>query len=86
MSIDFGNRNSAVGIILGLNLLFFLVWVVSLFLSVGHPILADATGKLYGVFIGVNNALMLILNSEAKNGNGSQSNPTPPVVNPAQTK
>ncbi len=81
MSLNFSSKNSAIGIILGLNLLFFTVWVVTLFLAVQHPALSDVTTKLYGVFMGVNNALMLVLNSEAK----APETPTTPV-NPANPK
>lgn len=84
MSIQFASRNSAIGIILALNLLFFTVWVVTLFMAVEHPALSDVTTKLYGVFMGVNNALMLVLNSEAK-APDPPSIPTQPVE-PAQPK
>ena len=87
MSIDFGSRNSSVGIILVMNFVFFAVWVTTMFAAVNHPALTDVTNKLYGVFIGVNNALMLILNAEAKNGNGkSDSNPTKPETPASLTK
>jgi len=77
MNLSLGNRNSAIGIILGMNLIFFAVWLVILLISVHNPQLNEATNKLYGVFQGVNSALMLILNSEAKNGNGA----APPLEN-----
>lgn len=87
MSIDFGSRNSSVGIILVMNFVFFAVWVTTMFVAVNHPALADVTNKLYGVFIGVNNALMLILNAEAKNGNGKpETNPTKPETPASLTK
>ena len=83
MSWNFGNRNSAIGIIVVMNFTYFAVWLVTMFLSINHPAISEISSKMFGVFIGVENALMLILNSEAKSGNGQQpQNPTPPALNP----
>ena len=78
MSWNFGNRNSAIGIIVIMNFVYFAVWLVTMFISVNHPAINEISNKMFGVFIGVENALMLILNSEAKNGNIDQNHPAPP--------
>ena len=74
--MNLATRNAATGILLSLNVLFFAVWIATLFLAGAHPNLTVAADKLYGVFMGVNNALMLILNTEAKR---DPANPTEPV-------
>lgn len=82
MSFNFGSRNSAIGIIVVMNFTYFAVWLVCLFLSIHHPAVETVATKMFGVFIGVENALMLILNAEAKNG--EPQHPTPPAPGPAQ--
>lgn len=83
MSLNFSTKNSAVGIILGMNIVFFTVWVVSMFLAVKNPAFQGIPGKLYDVFAGVNSALLLILNTEAKQ---TSKDPTPPAEAPDSSK
>ena len=80
--INFGTKNSAIGIILGMNIVFFSVWVISLFLGVTHPAFQSIPGKLYDVFAGVNSALLLILNTEAKQAPADQKSTPAPETNP----
>ena len=78
MKLDVNHRSAAIVIILALDLLFFLVWLLVMLLSIHNAPLQDVATKVFGVFEGANNALFLILNTEAR-----KESPTPPAE-PAQ--
>lgn len=80
MKIDIGHRSAAIVIILSLDLIFFSTWLAVMLLGMHNAPLQDVATKVFGVFMGANNSLFLILNTEARNPN------PPPPDGPAQPK
>lgn len=74
MKLDISHRSAAIVIILSLDVMFFLTWLGVMLLGMHNPPLQDVATKVFGVFMGANNSLFLILNTEAR----KEENPTPP--------
>lgn len=84
MKIDIGHRSAAIVIILGLDVLFFSTWLAVLLIALHDAPLQEVATKVFGVFMGANNSLFLILNTEARKdadkdaGKDIPANPTQP--------
>ncbi len=66
MKIDIGHRSAAIVIILGLDVVFFATWLAVLIVGLHNTPLQEVATKVFGVFMGANNSLFLILNTEAR--------------------
>ena len=81
--IDLSQKNAAISVIFTMDVVFFCCWIL-LGLPGRHPEMDD---KLWTLFFAANQALFLILNTEAKKDAGIPDNPPPnppPPADPAK--
>ena len=76
MKLNLSTKNAAIAIVLGLDIVFLAVYII--FAIRGVP--SGLADKLWGVFLGTNGALFLILNADAKSGSDKPQDPTQPGV------
>jgi hypothetical protein len=81
--LDLSKKNAAVSIIFTLNVVFYVSW----FATAIHPWTQPMSEKIWGLFMGSNTALFLILNTEAKKDAGiadipPDAKPLPPPEEP----